>query len=69
MFAWLDLPDLLKRAINTIAQTAIALLGVGAIDVLKVDWKSLALASLVAGLLSALQSLVRQSAVDRNGGS
>ena len=44
------------RAIRTIAQTAVASIGVGAV-MSDIDWVRLASASLVAGILSILTSI------------
>lgn len=47
----------LVRAIKTAAQTAVALLGSGAIGLLDVDWLSVASASALAGVVSILTSI------------
>ena len=47
----------LKRAIRTIAQTAAAMIGT-AVTLSEVDWKVLASASILAGILSILTSIV-----------
>ena len=44
------------RAIKTIAQTAIALIGTGAV-ISEVDWLTVGSASLLAGILSLLTSI------------
>lgn len=46
-----------ERSVKTIAQTAIALLGAGALNVLTVDWQQVLGVSLGAGLLSVLTSI------------
>ncbi len=45
------------RAIKTVAQSAIAVLGTGSIGLFAIDWVSLASVSLGAGLLSILTSV------------
>lgn len=45
------------RAVRTAAQTAVALLGAGAVDVLAVDWQSIASVSAGAAIVSVLTSL------------
>ena len=51
------------RAIKTIAQTAIATIGTSAV-MSQVDWKIVASASLLAGILSLLTSLAGLPEVD-----
>lgn len=46
-----------ERAIKTVAQSAIAVLGSGSIGLFSIDWVSLASVSLGAGLLSILTSV------------
>jgi len=46
-----------ERAIKTVAQSAIAVLGTGSIGLFAIDWISLASVSLGAGLLSILTSV------------
>ena len=46
-----------ERAIKTGAQTAVALLGAGAVDVLTVDWQQIASVSAGAAVVSVLTSL------------
>lgn len=45
------------RAIKTMSQTAVALLGTGAIGVLDVDWIAVLSASALAGIVSLLTSI------------
>lgn len=47
----------LERAVRTVAQTAIALLGVDLVSVLEIDWTYVAGVSATAGVLSVLTSL------------
>lgn len=49
--------DCAERAIKTVCQTAVALLGAGAINVLELDWVSLMSVSAGAGLVSVLTSI------------
>jgi len=46
-----------ERAIKTVAQSAIAVLGTGSIGLFTIDWVSLASVSLGAGFLSILTSV------------
>lgn len=46
-----------ERAIKTVAQSAIAVLGSGSIGLFAVDWVNVASVSLGAGLLSILTSV------------
>ena len=47
----------LIRAVRTSAQTAVSLLGTGAVGILDVDWVAVLSASALAGLISILTSL------------
>lgn len=47
----------LIRAVKTMAQTAVAMIGTGAIGVLDIDWLNLLSVVAVAGLLSILTSI------------
>lgn len=47
----------LVRAVKTMAQTAVALLGTHTVGILEVDWLSVLSASLMAGILSILTSV------------
>lgn len=49
--------DAAERAIKTVAQTAVALLGTGAIGLLDVDWVQVASVSALAGIVSVLTSI------------
>lgn len=49
--------DTCERAVKTVAQTAVALLGAGAVNVLDLDWVTLASVSAGAGLVSVLTSI------------
>lgn len=45
------------RAVKTMAQTAVALLGTGAVGILEVDWVAVVSASALAGITSILTSI------------
>lgn len=45
------------RAIKTIAQTAVALIGTNAVGITEVDWLAVGSASLLAGVVSILTSV------------
>lgn len=47
-----------ERSLKTVAQTAIATIGVGAIGVLDVDWVNVASVSALAGIMSLLTSVL-----------
>lgn len=47
----------LVRAVKTVAQTAVALIGSGAIGLLDVDWIAVLSASALAGVVSVLTSI------------
>jgi hypothetical protein len=57
MFNTLWLKSALVRAIKTAAQTAVALIGTGAIGVLEVDWLQILSASALAAIVSMLTSV------------
>ena len=46
-----------ERGVKTVAQTAVALLGTGALGLLDVDWASVLSASGLAGVVSVLTSI------------
>lgn len=45
------------RAIKTVAQTAVALIGTNAVGITEVDWLAVGSASLLAGVVSILTSV------------
>lgn len=49
-----------ERAIKTVAQTAIAVIGTGMTGILAVDWQGVVSASLLAGLVSVLTSVASE---------
>lgn len=55
----------LIRAVKTMAQTAVALIGTSAVGILEVDWLSVASASALAGVLSLLTSVAGIPEVDK----
>lgn len=48
-----------ERAIKTVAQVAIATIGVGAAGILEVDWANVASVSALAGVMSLLTSVLQ----------
>jgi len=52
------LKDSLVRAVKTVAQAALALIGTTAVGITDVDWISVASAAALAGVLSLLLSVV-----------
>ena len=55
------------RAVKTMAQTAVALIGTNAIGVTDVDWLAVASAATLAGVCSVLTSIAGLPEVDREG--
>ena len=53
------------RAIRTMAQTAAALIGTGAVGIMDVDWIQVLSASALAGVLSLLTSIAGLPEVDK----
>lgn len=52
------------RAIKTMAQTAVALIGTNAVGITSVDWLAVGSASLLAGVVSILTSIAGLPEVD-----
>ena len=48
-----------ERAVKTVAQVAIATIGVGAAGILEVDWANVASVSALAGIMSMLTSVLQ----------
>lgn len=59
------LRDATERAISTAAQTLLAVWGVGAFDLLAVDWRAAGGVALGAAALSLLKSLVAANVGDK----
>lgn len=55
----------LIRAVRTMAQTAVALIGTGAVGIMDVDWVQVLSASALAGVLSLLTSIAGLPEVDK----
>ena len=53
------------RAIKTMAQTAVALIGTGAVGILDVDWVAVLSASALSGILSILTSIAGLPEVEK----
>lgn len=47
-----------ERAIKTVAQSALATIGVGAVGLFSVDWANVASVALLAGVMSLLNSVL-----------
>lgn len=54
----------LIRAIKTMAQTAVALIGTNAVGITSVDWPAVGSAALLAGIVSILTSIAGLPEVD-----
>ena len=52
-----------ERAAKTLAQTALATIGVGAVGVLEVDWVNVGSVSALAGIMSLLTSVLQYDRV------
>lgn len=52
------------RAVKTMAQTAVALIGTNAVGITQVDWLAVGSAALLAGVLSVLTSIAGLPEVD-----
>lgn len=48
-----------ERAVKTVAQTALATIGVGAAGILDVDWANIASVAALAGVMSLLTSVLQ----------
>jgi len=48
-----------ERCVKTIAQTALATIGVDAVGILAVDWVNVVSVSVLAGVMSLLTSVIR----------
>lgn len=54
------------RAVKTIAQTAVSLIGTNAIGITEVDWVAVLSASVLAGIVSVLTSIAGLPEVKEN---
>ena len=52
-----------ERAAKTVAQTALATIGVGAVGILEVDWVNVGSVSALAGIMSLLTSVLQYDRV------
>lgn len=52
-----------ERAAKTVAQTALATIGVGAVGILEVDWINVGSVSALAGIMSLLTSVLQYDRV------
>jgi hypothetical protein len=52
-----------ERAAKTLAQTALATIGVGAVGILEVDWVNVGSVSALAGIMSLLTSVLQYDRV------
>lgn len=57
MFTTAFIKAALERAVKTFAQTLVGVLGIGATDILAVDWKAALSASALAAVVSLLTSI------------
>lgn len=53
-----------ERAVKTVAQAALAVIGTGAVGILNVDWQGVVSVALMAGLVSVLTSVANQDKVE-----
>lgn len=58
-----------ERAVKTTAQTAVALIGTGALGILDVDWQGVGSGALLAGVLSVLTSIGSDAVTHSDGPS
>lgn len=56
-----------ERAVKTVAQVAIATIGVNAVGILDVDWAQVASVSALAGIMSLLTSVLTYDKGPKNG--
>jgi len=56
-----------ERAAKTLAQTALATIGVGAVGILEVDWVNVGSVSALAGIMSLLTSVLQYDRVPVEG--
>lgn len=61
--------DALERAVKTFAQTLVALLGAGAVDILTIDWQARLSVAAGAALVSVLTSIASSQVGDKDSAS
>lgn len=61
--------DLVDRAVRTAAQTAVAMIGADAFDVLTADWQGIASVATGAAVVSALTTVAARGVLGRNAAS
>lgn len=65
MFSRIFVLDVMERAVKTVAQATLALLTMDGVNVFSLDWGQVAKASLTAGFISILTSIVTAGVRER----